>query len=220
MGSTPPAISTSSGPQWPAREGWIDPFEQHTATPGRPCRTFAHRLDATDERCDHRLGSLRHPEHLGHGADVTQDVGKARGLQADDTRWAGQRCRESGDAPIIDRTHIAEPLREDGVRAQAVHQVLVHRVERAGSAQPLANPAVHLRARQPRAVDLTVRDTGLAAHLLGVVALVADPEERVQHAERRDDLGRRGQERDHAHGSIAHGPALPRRRLRTSRSFV
>lgn len=87
------------------RERRVDPFEQHTARPRRPCLARSR----TAERSHDRLGPLRHPEHLAHGADVPQDVGETRGLQVGDARGT----RERGNAPVVDRTHLAEPLLED-----------------------------------------------------------------------------------------------------------
>ena len=45
-GSMPPAIATSSGPQWPLRNGGVDPLEQHAAAARRRLAACAHALDA------------------------------------------------------------------------------------------------------------------------------------------------------------------------------
>jgi len=133
---------------------------------------------------------------------VVEDVGESRRLEVDDDRRPGQRRGERGHGVVADRADVAEPLRDDHVRAQLAQQRFVEGIECAAARERLPHPAVGRGARQRVAVNRTVRDAWPSRDAGGEVAFVAHADQRVGAAERGHDLGRGREERDDAHAVL------------------
>ena len=142
------------------------------------------------------------PRPCGDLQDIASDVGKIAGMQRNDARAAKI---ELAERPLHvgqrDGARFAVVLRHDYVGPQPLEFLHVDPVDAQAIANDLPDPAIDGGAGQ-LGVDLRGRQLGKAFDPDRVVALVRYPHEPFPQPERRDDLGRAGDQRD--------GPKHPR----------
>ena len=197
---SPPAARTRSGTQCPARERRVDPLDDRHPWPG----PAGHRLRDAESRCRRAATSSSarssdpgsatdvedRAEHLVERVRVERDdVGPAAEVVERlrrPGRWAGRRPGTgpgSGSAPGP-----ARPApRRAGCRGR-------RRPPSAPARRRRSRPASGRRCRGRRR-----RPPSRPARVSRLVALEGDPDQLVAEAERVDDLGRRGQQRDDPH---------------------
>jgi hypothetical protein len=166
----------------------------------RPRRCFADALlNACD--CPLHLGvdgaaSGGHAEKVGERDDALFDLGERVRVEGNNLGVGGA---ELINGAAGDRANRAEVLGQDEVGLECLEQLTVDRVQRAPVTDRCAHGVVDLEARQPRRIDARGRHDGQPSDFERPVALLGDGDQRLDEAERRDDLGRTREQGADAH---------------------